>query len=639
MGKHTRRVVAVIPAHNEQATVGHTVASLQHQTVPPDRVLVVSDNSTDDTVQAAKDAGADTMVTTGNTHKKAGALNQALATLNLTAGDLVLIMDADTIMVPGWIERALVELQDSRVGAVGAVFQADSDRGWLRGCQAREWCQPAGTMVDTPDGQVPIEQVQEGQQVMGFDVKNSALRRGVPVTGTAVRNYTGTLTTLRIGDKSSTYTAEHKCLVRLGDAFENKYLVYMMRRGKSFRIGCTKGTWTSGNHTQFGLGWRIQTEDADEAWVIGVHSDKMDALVHEQVTAYRYGIPMALFRAVRENGNSMGRSELTRLWDEMGDLTPRATRLLTDHNMSINAPLYNRRGTRGTRVAWRKAVIEVPAGSLFDGMLALPLDQAKTVKNKANQVAREAWQPISVTRYQVEDEPVYSLDVAKTHTYFADGVLTHNCRYGVQISRTGKTFVLSGTAALIRWEALQDVRRATGNYYDPSALTEDFAATINLLNAGWLLRSPVECETTTETMGTVPELITQRTRWSRGALQCVTRQGLTRVTRVYWWQQLMLLVAILVGVAAYALTVAGWALYGPRATWYAVLILAIFWLERVVTVWGMGWRHRLVAALMVPELAYAWILQIAHMKAIWQHFTNAAETWHLNDKETLQCSI
>ena len=346
MGKHTRRVVAVIPAHNEQATVGHTVTSLQHQTIPPDRVLVVSDNSTDDTVTAAGEAGADTMVTTGNTHKKAGALNQALATLDLTAGDLVLIMDADTVMTPQWIERALVELQDPRVGAVGAVFQADSDRGWLRGCQAREW---------------------------------------------------------------------------------------------------------------------------------------------------------------------------------------------------------------------------------------------------------------------------------------------H--RYGVQIARTGKTFVLSGTAALIRWEALQDVRRATGNYYDPSALTEDFAATINLLNAGWLLRSPVECETTTETMGTVPELITQRTRWSRGALQCVTRQGLTRVTRVYWWQQIVLMVAILVGVAAYTLTAAGWALYGPRAAWYAALILMIFWLERVVTVWDMGWRHRLVAALMVPELVYAYLLQWAHLKAIWQHFTNAAETWHLNDME------
>lgn len=348
MGKHTRRIVAVIPAHNEQATVGRTVASLQQQTITPDRVLVISDNSTDDTVAAARNAGADTMVTTGNTHKKAGALNQALATLDLTDSDLVLIMDADTIMVSDWIERALVELQDPHVGAVGAVFQADTDKGWLRGCQAREW---------------------------------------------------------------------------------------------------------------------------------------------------------------------------------------------------------------------------------------------------------------------------------------------H--RYGVQISRTGKTFVLSGTAALIRWEALQDVRRATGNYYDPSALTEDFAATINLLNAGWLLRSPVECETTTETMGTVPELITQRTRWSRGGLQCVTRQGLTRVTRVYWWQQLMLLVAILVGVAAYALTVTGWAVYGPRAAWYAALILMIFWLERVVTVWGMGWRHRLVAALMVPELTYAWILQVAHIKAVWQHFTNAAETWHLNDKETL----
>lgn len=135
-------------------------------------------------------------------------------------------------------------------------------------------------------------------------------------------------------------------------------------------------------------------------------------------------------------------------------------------------------------------------------------------------------------------------------------------------------------------------------------------------------------------MGTVPELITQRTRWSRGALQCVTRQGLTRTTAVYWRQQLVLLIAILVGVAAYTLTITGWALYGPRATWYAGAILSIFWLERVVTVWDMGWRHRLVAALMVPELVYAYLLQWAHLKAVWQHLTNAAETWHLNDKET-----
>lgn len=346
MGKHTRRVVAVIPAHNEQATVGGTVASLQRQTVPPGRVLVVSDNSTDDTVAVAREAGASVMETDGNSARKAGALNQALSTLDLAAGDLVLIMDADTIMAPQWIERALMELQDPRVGAVGAVFQADTDKGWLRGCQAREW---------------------------------------------------------------------------------------------------------------------------------------------------------------------------------------------------------------------------------------------------------------------------------------------H--RYGVQIARTGKTFVLSGTAALIRWEALQDVRRVTGNYYDPSALTEDFAATINLLNAGWLLRSPVECETTTETMGTVPELVTQRTRWSRGGLQCVTRQGMTRTTAVYWRQQVVLMLAILVGVAAYALTLTGWAVYGPRATWYAGVILLIFWLERVVTVWDMGWRHRLVAVLMVPELVFAYILQWAHLKAIWQHFTNATETWHLNDTE------
>ena len=43
-------ITVIIPAHNEQASLPDTVASVHAQTTPVDRILVVSDNSTDDTV-------------------------------------------------------------------------------------------------------------------------------------------------------------------------------------------------------------------------------------------------------------------------------------------------------------------------------------------------------------------------------------------------------------------------------------------------------------------------------------------------------------------------------------------------------------------------------------------------------------
>src|ERR1700758_1172314 len=43
------RVIVVIPAHNEAATIGSTLRSLAAQTLPPDEMVVVCDNCTDDT--------------------------------------------------------------------------------------------------------------------------------------------------------------------------------------------------------------------------------------------------------------------------------------------------------------------------------------------------------------------------------------------------------------------------------------------------------------------------------------------------------------------------------------------------------------------------------------------------------------
>lgn len=140
------RVVVLIPAHNESDGITETVTALSRQTRLPDEILVVSDNSTDSTVELAERAGAHVTETVGNGHKKAGALNQALATVlpRLREDDFVLVQDADSVLDPGFIESALSHLAaDDRLGAVGGVFRGQDGGGFVGHLQRNEYARYA----------------------------------------------------------------------------------------------------------------------------------------------------------------------------------------------------------------------------------------------------------------------------------------------------------------------------------------------------------------------------------------------------------------------------------------------------------------------------------------------------------------
>jgi cellulose synthase/poly-beta-1,6-N-acetylglucosamine synthase-like glycosyltransferase len=140
------RVVVLIPAHNESEGITETVMALDHQTRRPDAVLVVSDNSTDNTVELAQRAGADVTETVGNSYKKAGALNQALSAVlpRLREDDFVLVQDADSVLDPGFIESALSQLAaDDQLGAVGGVFRGQEGGGFVGHLQRNEYARYA----------------------------------------------------------------------------------------------------------------------------------------------------------------------------------------------------------------------------------------------------------------------------------------------------------------------------------------------------------------------------------------------------------------------------------------------------------------------------------------------------------------
>ena len=77
-------------------------------------------------------------------HKKAGALNQALREYLRNAGDedQVLIQDADTVLVPRFVEVAEQHLT-ATTGAVGAVFYGAAGGGILGFFQRSEFARYA----------------------------------------------------------------------------------------------------------------------------------------------------------------------------------------------------------------------------------------------------------------------------------------------------------------------------------------------------------------------------------------------------------------------------------------------------------------------------------------------------------------
>jgi cellulose synthase/poly-beta-1,6-N-acetylglucosamine synthase-like glycosyltransferase len=208
------------------------------------------------------------------------------------------------------------------------------------------------------------------------------------------------------------------------------------------------------------------------------------------------------------------------------------------------------------------------------------------------------------------------------------GLLQRNeyTRYGREIARRrGRVFVLTGTASLFRPRALRTVAAARGrtipgtpgDVYDTAALTEDNELTIALKSLGALMVSPAECAVVTELMPTLPALWAQRLRWQRGALENIGAYGLTAQTFRYWAQQFALGYGG-VALSSYFLLVGVTLLAIDQWVWFPFWLGlgGVFAVERVVTVWSGGWRARLLAAALLPELLYDMFLNLVNVRSV-----------------------
>jgi len=128
------RFVVVIPAHDEAGLIGSTVRSVLANAYPEAMrdVVVVADNCTDETAARARVAGARCHERVDPDRRgKPWALHWIFGTLDLSRYDGVAIIDADTIVDPGFLREMDQRLQRGERAIQGYYGVLNPDENWL----------------------------------------------------------------------------------------------------------------------------------------------------------------------------------------------------------------------------------------------------------------------------------------------------------------------------------------------------------------------------------------------------------------------------------------------------------------------------------------------------------------------------
>lgn len=122
-------IAVVIPAHNESASIGATLANVQCQLRAGDKVVVVADNCADDTAARARAAGAETLERRDDARRGKGyALQFALDHLRAAPPAIVVFTDADCLFAEGALQR-IAEAAVARSRPAQALYLMKAPEG------------------------------------------------------------------------------------------------------------------------------------------------------------------------------------------------------------------------------------------------------------------------------------------------------------------------------------------------------------------------------------------------------------------------------------------------------------------------------------------------------------------------------
>lgn len=307
------------------------------------------------------------------------------------------------------------------------IWEKDS---FVFGRQDYHWkhepCQPAGTMVKTPDGEKPIELLKDGDRVLTFS-KTDCIIKGMekPFTvKTASREYKGKLYTLVVGDKRTRVTPNHKITIKFNDQTTDMYCSYLMKRGNWWRVGIT----SMYNSRGFGLKQRLRQEKGEACWILETYKDKMDAQRAEQTISVKFSVPQTHWETGRFKDNKCRmrtNEDIQWMYEQLDldELERNAKKCLAHFNREYDYPFI----TKENQDHHLSSIItsQIEACNLIPKIMVVPVPLDKYFGSH-----NAKWTTLDDVLLEDFDGKVYSLDVEKFGHYIADGIIVHNCLYG-----------------------------------------------------------------------------------------------------------------------------------------------------------------------------------------------------------------
>jgi len=106
------KISVIIPAYNEEKSIGNCLEALATQTEKPDEIIVVDNNCTDKTVEIAQKYNARIVKET-----KQGMIYARNAGFDKALYEIVARTDSDTVLPPDWISKIKEAFEDPDLGA------------------------------------------------------------------------------------------------------------------------------------------------------------------------------------------------------------------------------------------------------------------------------------------------------------------------------------------------------------------------------------------------------------------------------------------------------------------------------------------------------------------------------------------
>ena len=294
-------------------------------------------------------------------------------------------------------------------------------------------CSPPDELVLTTEGYVPISQLDPAKhRLAGYYAKGNALswggRSGPHQNGDArgfgfiigSQPYAGDMLTIKTERSTTRVTPNHRLRVRYSEAFDDQWVVYLMRRGGCWRIGsCMSG----GARKRCGVSDRLAFEGGDAAWVLGIYGTRTAAMLAEASLQARYGLPALTFVSHPSARRVMSQSDLDAFHGSLAEHTSRQARqLLEDHRLLVDYPFFERDGRRHYRIG---RSFEVVAANLLPGYMELPVPPPAFVAAPSTARCAPDWLPFTLERSPYEGE-VWSMDVPGVWHYISGGAVVHN---------------------------------------------------------------------------------------------------------------------------------------------------------------------------------------------------------------------